>query len=445
MSASLKIKTPPGLIYPDFLDTVETASRDYLDRHQEAALVAMSEHAYTHAPLIRETWDAVGVKPSDIKSTADFLAKAPFIDKDMIRDFRDRKGDPTGGMSVSIPGETVCVGTTSGTTGDPTPVPAARTNPSEQSYARDLWHIGARPGDFVSYVMFTFRTGHRRRASAEMGIGELCFSMSPAEMPRLCEASRIYRPVSMWIMPGPLILALEQHFERSGEDPTEVFKSYKGAIFGGEFLGHRQRHLTKSWGLELFETTSLGDVCGATECIMRDGFHAYEDLAFIECVDPITCEAVPDGEVGELVVTTLADRLTPLVRYRTGDLVTINRAPCGCGRTHARFKVLGRASDQILVQGRSVLPREILSHVEIHSETRAGLFQIIRATREMDELAVRIGYDLTRLHTGLADLHDRLHGALSAAMDVKLRIELVDEQELLKLGPPHKIPRVTKQ
>ena len=431
--------------YPDFLDPIETASRGYLDALQEGALVSTSAHGYRYAPLIRELWDGSGIKPSDIRSKADFQEKAPFLDKDMIRAYRDGRGDPSGGMSAAVPGETVYIGTTSGTTGDPTPVPCGRRSPSEESFARDQWYFGARPGDYMAWIMFTFRTGHRRRIMGEMGIAELLFSMSPAEMPRLCEASRIYRPTFMSIMPNPLILALEQHFERSGEDPVDVFKSYKGALFGGEPLGERLRNLTKSWGLELFENTALGDVCGASECRMRNGFHAYEDLAFIECIDPVTLEQVPDGQIGELVVTTLVDRLTPLVRYRSGDLVTIDRSPCGCGRTHARFKLLGRASDQVLVKGRSILPREVLGHVECHSETRAGLFQIIRTDREVDELALRIGYDLTRLKTDVAELHARLHDRISTAFDVPLRVELVDEQELLKLGPPHKIPRVTKQ
>ena len=430
--------------WPDVLDPIEVAPRSFLDAHQEAALAAMSRHAFENAPLINEVWKRAGVSPTDIKSTADFKEKAPFITKDDIREFRDRNGDPSGGMSVSIPGQTVSIGTTSGTTGDPTPVPNWRRMPSEESYSRDFWHIGARPGDHICHIMFTFRGGHRRRASLELGLCEIAFSMSPAEIPRLIEASKIYRPVTMSIFPGPLILAMEQYLEKTDDDPVDVFKSYKGAVFGGEPLGDRLKNLTRSWGLEIFETTSLGDVAGASHCRMHDGFHAYEDLAFIEAVDPITAEPVADGEVGELVVTTLVDRLSPLVRYRTGDLVVIDRKPCGCGRTHAKFNLLGRAMDQILVEGRSILPREIMGLVENESETRAALFQIVRTDREMDELRLRIGYNTERLAGPPDALRSRLHDKIADAIGVPLRVELVDEKELLKLGPPHKIPRVTK-
>ena len=276
----------------------------------------------------------------------------------------------------------------------------------------------------------------------ELGLCEIAFSMSPTEIPRLIEASKIYRPVTMSIFPGPLILAMEQYFEKTGEDPVDVFKSYKGAVFGGEPLGERLKNLTRSWGLEIFETTSLGDVAGASHCRMHDGFHAYEDLAFIEAVDPITAEPVPDGQIGELVVTTLVDRLSPLVRYRTGDLVVIDRTPCGCGRTHAKFNLLGRATD--LVEGRSILPREIMGLVENETETRACLFQIVRTDREMSTLKLRVGYDTARLMGPEAALRGRLHDKIFDAIGVPLVVELVDEQELLKLGPPHKIPRVTK-
>jgi phenylacetate-CoA ligase len=123
----------------------------------------------------------------------------------------------------------------------------------------------------------------------------------------------------------------------------------------------------------------------------------------------------------------------------------MDHSPCACGRTHVRFKVLGRASDQILVDGRSILPREIMGLVELHHETRAGLFQIIRTDRQMNALRLRVGYDPSRLVGSDAQLAGRLRDDLAARIEVSIEIELVMEQELLKLGPPHKIPRVTSR
>ncbi len=431
--------------YPEFLDPIEGASREVLDAHQEAAIGAITRYAYEHAPLIRQQWDAIGLTPSAIKSRADFVAKAPLIEKDDIRRYRDAHNDPTGGMGRLRPGETVSIATTSGTTGDPTPVPGWAELPIDISYARDIWHMGVRPGDYITYMLFTFRGGHRRRTYAPLDIAEIHFSISPEETARAVEASLRFRPTIWQLCSTPVLLMLEAYFEKSGVDPRDVFSSYKGAIFGGEPLSARLAALTASWGLELFETTSLGDVAGATECRMHNGFHAFEDLSFLECVDPTTREPVADGEIGELVVTTLVDRMTPLIRYATGDLATIDRVGCGCGRNHARFRVLGRATDQILINGRSILPREIMGLVEVHSETRGGLFQIVRTDREMAELRLRVGFDNARLASGEDALRLRLHDQISSALGVPVAIQLVDEQELLKLGPPHKIPRVTKE
>ncbi len=431
--------------YPEFFDPIESASREHLDQLQEGALVAMCEHAYRAAPLVGALWKQRGVGPGDIRTIQDFIDKAPIFDKDDIRRFRDQYGDPLGGMTPIMPGETVSIGTTSGTTGDPTPVPNWYRTGSEEAYMRDHWHIGLRPGDYLTWSMFTFRGGHRRRLHAEYDVTEICFALTPQDMPRLVEASRRWRPTSWAMVSNPVLLWLENYFERTGEDPVDVFSSYKGAIFGGEPLGARLKKLTSSWGLELYETTSLGEVAGATMCRAHDGFHAYEDLAFIETVDPVTRAPVADGDIGELVVTTLNDRLTPLIRYATGDLVRIKRGLCSCGRQHARYDLLGRATDQIVVLGRSILPREIMELVELHSETRASLFQIVRTAREMDVLKLRVGYDMGRLEVSLESLSARLRDHLAAALEIPIRIELIDEQELLKLGPPHKIPRVTKQ
>jgi phenylacetate-CoA ligase len=431
--------------YPEFLDPLETASREFLNGLQDNAIGAICRHAQGYAPLIRQKCAEAGVDARSINSIKDFREVWPFIDKDDIRIFRDTHSDVGGGTSVTIPGLTVSMGTTSGTTGDPTPIPNSRLGAPEIGYARDLWSIGMRPGDYHVHMMFTYRGGHRRRLYNELGVSDIYLSMHPAELPRLVEASIRFRPTVMNNFASPFLHAMEQYIEKTGIDPTDVFSSYKGAIFGGEPLSDRMKAVVKSWGLELYETTSLGDVASTTDCRMHDGFHAYEDLAYIEAIDPITAAPVADGEIGELVVTTLVDRLCPLIRYRTGDLVVIDRSPCGCGRVHSRFKILGRATDQILVDGRSILPREIMGIVENHSETRHGLFQIIRRDREMPELSIRIGYDPERLAGSPDGLKARLHDDIAAQIGVKTVIELVEEAELLKLGPPHKIPRVTKK
>jgi phenylacetate-CoA ligase len=208
-------------------------------------------------------------------------------------------------------------------------------------------------------------------------------------------------------------------------------------------MSPRVRRRLDEWGVNAFVHTGVGDVGAATECREHNGCHVWEDIAFVECLDPEGTEPVADGERGELVATTLVDKIAPLVRYRSDDLVRITREPCACGRTHARMWPLGRKGDEIVVDGRSVLPGDVWAAIEEVPETSAGLFQVIRPRREVDRLRLRVGYG-TEPGAGQSDLRQRVSDAVAAAVGVEPDIELVANDVLLRQGPPHKIPRVTK-
>src|SRR5690606_24041293 len=273
----------------------------------------------------------------------------------------------------------------------------------------------------------------------------ITFQHSPSELPRIFQATLEYKPKIMMTISTPMVMAMEEYAQKHNVDLKQMFASFKGAVFGGEAPAPRVRRLVKEWGLDMYEITSLGDACGAIDCRLHDGFHAWEDLAFVECLDPNGTEPMKDGERGELVVTSLQDDVGPLVRYRTDDLITMNRERCGCGRTHARVKVLGRKGDELLVGGKSVLPRDITPIVEEFVETQAALYQVIRVSREMDELKLRVGYNPEALRGGEAELAGRVRERVSAVLGVPVTVEMTLNSELLKLGPPHKIPRVAKK
>jgi phenylacetate-CoA ligase len=222
----------------------------------------------------------------------------------------------------------------------------------------------------------------------------------------------------------------------------DVFSSYRGVIYGGEPLSRHNRALVERWNISLFEFTSLGDCGTAWECQARDGFHAWEDLALFEVIDPETGEQAPSGGRGEMVITALADQVDPLIRFRSGDLVRWTNERCTCGRTHARFWPLGRTGDELLVNGRSVVPTDVWPAIESVPETAAGLFQIIRPQRETAELKLRVGYEG---EPDLADLNVRVADAVEAAIGLRPALEFMPNSEIVKFGPPHKIPRTAKQ
>ncbi len=382
---------------------VETMSRADLEALQLERLLRVIPIAYERAPLIRQAWEAARVHPRDIRTLDEFRERVPFIDKDAVRRFRDERGDPYGGLLCVDPADLTGVGSTSGTTGDPTLVPeqwggVGLSSPS--IITRDLWGWGVRPGDYVMLVLFTFRGPTYGLFQHSLQTTPILFDFDPAEMERICELSLRYRPA-------------------------------------GEPLSPRARALAESWGVELYEHGNVGDVTGSFECVAHDGLHAWEDTVVVEGIDEDA-----DGRC-ELVATALNNHISPLIRFRSDDIVRLSSDTCACGRTHVRMWPVGRKSDEVLVDGLSVLPLDVWGAVESVDACAMGLFQIIRTARDVDRLRLRVGYASDWSST-LDGVRDGVRAAVLDATGTEPDVELVPNAALLRLGPPHKIPRVSK-
>jgi phenylacetate-CoA ligase len=431
-----------------FSPEIETMPRAEIEaRRDERLLGDLVPWAYERSALIRETWDAAGVHPDDIRTIDDFRDQVPFIDKDTIRAFRDRHEDPYGGLLCLDPGDPKlkkvfsAIFSTSGTTGDPTPAPYAGRGPS--FLVREFWELGTRPGDHFLHCLFTFRGPGIHDTIRGVGATPVFVDHQPEDVAQLFRFSRELRPTGWYTLSGPLVMMIEAAAATLGENLEDTFSSYRGVVFAGEPIGPRARARVESWGLSLFLQTSLGDVGAATECGEHDGCHFWEDTAFIEHLDPDGVKPAGDGQRGELVSTTLIDKIAPLIRYRSDDIVRLTTEPCACGRTHGRIWPLGRKGDEVVVDGVSVLPGDVWAAIEIVPETEAGLFQVIRDRREVDVLRLRVGY-AREGPCGLADVRTRVTDAVEDAVGVAPDVELVDQEVLLRQGPPHKIPRVAK-
>jgi phenylacetate-CoA ligase len=431
-----------------FSPEIETMPRREIEaRRDERLLGDLVPWAYERSALIRETWDAAGVHPGDIHSIDDFREQVPFIDKDTIRAFRDRRDDPYGGLLCLDPGDPKlkqvfsAIFSTSGTTGDPTPAPYAGRGPS--FLVREFWELGTRPGDHFLHCLFTFRGPGIHDTIRGVGATPVFVDHQPEDVAQLFRFSRELRPTGWYTLSGPMVMMIEAAATALGEDLEDTFSSYRGVVFAGEPIGPRARARVESWGLSLFLQTSLGDVGAATECGEHDGCHFWEDTAFIEHLDPDGVKPAGDGQRGELVSTTLIDKIAPLIRYRSDDIVRLTTERCECGRTHGRIWPLGRKGDEVVVESVSVLPGDVWAAIESVPETGAGLFQVIRAHREVDVLRLRVGY-AREGPRGLADVRTRVTDAVEEAVGVVPDVELVDQEVLLRQGPPHKIPRVAK-
>lgn len=425
-----------------YYDPIETAPRSEIARVQQERLLEQIHHVYVHSPLVRSVWEAAGIKPEMIASVDDFFARAPFIDKDALRAYRDKHDDPFGGVLCGDMGDITNIGSSSGTTGDPTLFAESQGRVGEWTMSpRDYWGLGLRPGDFVAELNVLTR-GLGRYSFTDLNVTSLFFDHDPAELERFAEWSLKYRPTFMFHLSTPLIYGLEMLEKVKKVDLRDVFSSYKACIFGGELLGDRARGLIDRWGIKLYQFSSLGDSGTIFECAAKNGFHTWEDLALVEVLDPEGDQPVAEGERGELVVTNLVDRIDPLIRFRSGDLVRSTRELCTCGRTHMRVWLVGRAGDEAVIGDKSILPRDVWSAIESVEECSAGLFQIIRPQRVMSELHLRVGHFTV---SDPASVRKRVEDAVEKATGLRPRIELVSNDELLKLGPPHKIPRVTKK
>jgi phenylacetate-CoA ligase len=422
---------------------IEMMPRAELQALQEQRLLEMLPRVYENAPLIRKTWDEAGVKPNDIGSIEDFRERAPFVTKDDIRSFRDRYGDPFGGMLAVERDQISTVFSTSGTTGDATLYGHAwqEWHPFWAAQARDLWEVGIRPGDLVIGSGFKIR-GQLYHAEQLIGAIPLMVSTGIGAWREAVEAIRKYRPV-YGTLTG-LALAELEHLSHE-TDMVDLFSSFKGAGFAGEPLSARMRQRLAQWGLEVFVWTSTGDTTTAFECREHNGHHAWEDTVLLESLAATgTTEPVADGEIGEMVTTSLDNPVTPMIRFRSDDLIRMTREQCTCGRTHARFWPIGRKADETIVQGRSFVPMDIWQALETVVETEAAVFQLIRPAREIDELRIRVGYAEDTPERRLDDVRDRVSAAVEAATGVAPIIELIREPELLQSARGGKLPRVVK-
>lgn len=432
-----------------FEPQVETMPRERLRELQEEKVLELVEYAYGNSAFYRELWDEHGVRPRDIRSVEDFRARIPFMTKDKVRAYRARTGDPFGGLLCVPPEELTSVSSSSGTTGDPEFFAEIWRDapPLVTAQVRDLWGVGLRPGDRVLSPPGTFRNlmdpGYQALGAVVVEVDTWMGNMQ-----EVVEAVRAYRPAYLQMM-YPQMVELEHLAEKV--DLREAFSSLKGASCAGQPLSRRMKdRIRDDWGIDVYEYTSAADTGTAWECRERDGFHLWEDMVFPECLDIDGTEPgapwrdVSEGSLGELVATDLDNRAAPLIRYRSEDLVRLSGETCGCGRTHARMWVAGRRGDETVVQGRSVALRDIWQAVEDQPETVAGVFQIVRARREVDELRVRVGYD-PALTADVAALEGRLSAAVRERTGVEPVLEMRTEEELMQtITSVAKFPRVVK-
>src|SRR5689334_10391283 len=339
----------------DGLDAIEVASRDEIAALQLKRLKSSLGHAYRNVPHYKKSFDAAGVHPDQLRSLED-LAKFPFTVKD------DLRAHYPFGM-FAIPREQVLrIHASSGTTGKATVVGYSRRDLETwaELMARSMRAAGCKPGMLVQnsygYGLFTGGIGFHYGAER---LGMTVVPVSGGMTERQVRLIADFRPDVIFVTPT-YILAILDEFHAQGVDPRQ--SSLKIAMCGAEPWTNAMRaEIEEAFDLHAIDNYGLSEIIGpgvSCECIeSKDGPHIWEDHFYPEVIDPVTGKVLPDGEVGELVFTTLTKEAMPIVRYRTRDL---SRLLPGTARSMRRMeKVAGRSDDMMIVRGVNVFPSQI--------------------------------------------------------------------------------------
>lgn len=337
---------------------IEGASRAQMEELQIANLKKTIRSVYDNVAFYTKKFDALGIKPEDIQ-TLDDIQKLPFTIK---QDFRDTY--PYGLFAVPVE-EVSRIHGSSGTSGKPTIV--GYTEKDLKSWgtlvARAIVAAGGRKSDVFhnAYGYGLFTGGLGLHLGAEK-LGCATVPISGGNTDRQITLINDLKPRGICGTPS-YILSIIEKMEDLGMEPRDSSVEY--GIFGAEAWSEEMRAtLEEKLDIKAVDIYGLSEIMGpgvAVECHEeQDGLHIADDHFFVEVINPDTQEPVADGEDGELVFTSLQKEALPVIRYRTGDIASITREKCKCGRTTTRMsRVKGRTDDMIVIRGVNVFPSEM--------------------------------------------------------------------------------------
>ncbi len=344
------------------LDPIETASRDEIEALQLTRLKWSLAHAHAHVPHYQAAFAAAGVHPDDLTSLDD-LRRFPFTQK------ADLRANFPFGMFAVPREQVVRLHASSGTTGKPTVVgyTAKDLDTWAGIMARSMRACGTRPGDIVhlayGYGLFTGGLGFHYGAEK---LGCTVVPVSGGMTPRQVSLIEDFGATTIGSTPSYMLSILDE-YRAQGRDPRK--SPLQVGIFGGEPWTNAMRtEIEQAFDMHALDCYGLSEVIGpgvAIECVeTKDGLHLWEDHFLAEIIDPESGAVLPDGQVGELVLTSLTKEALPIIRYRTRDLT---RLLPGTARSMRRIeKLRGRSDDMIILRGVNVFPSQIEEQLLAH-------------------------------------------------------------------------------
>jgi phenylacetate-CoA ligase len=372
-----------------FDPAAETMPRNRLRALQLRRLKLTLKNAFDNVPLHRKRMKALGIAPQDIRSLDD-LASLPFTMKSDLRDHYPF------GMFARPRDTLVRLHASSGTTGKPTVVGYSARDIATWAdlMARSMACGGARPGDVVhnayGYGLFTGGLGAHYGGER---LGATVVPMSGGNTERQIVLIQDFAARVLCATPS-YALAIAEVAEKQGVDLRK--SNLAIGLFGAEPWSEAMRkEIEARLGMKAIDIYGLSEIMGpgvACECEeARAGLHGWEDHFIFEIIDPVTAKPLPEGEAGELVITTLTKEALPMIRYRTRDITRVTSEPCECGRTHLRIlRITGRNDDMLIIRGVNVYPSQIEAVLVGLPDLAPHYLLIVERQGALDHLTVEV-------------------------------------------------------
>jgi len=403
------------------------------EKLQLEQLRALLHRVNENVPFYRKRLEKSGVKPEDVQSLED-LKNIPFTLKTDLRD-----NYPFGLFAVPME-EIVRIHASSGTTGKPTVVGYTRQDIEvwAEVMARTLVSAGARKNDIIQnaygYGLFTGGLGAHYGAEK---VGAAVVPISVGNTKRQIMLMKDFGTTVLCATPS-YALYLAEAAEEAGVRVRDL--PLRVGAFGAEpWTDHMRREIEKNLDIKATDVYGLSEIIGpgvAVECGLQDGLHIMDDHFLPEVIDPMTGEVLADGEIGELVITTLTKEGIPLLRYRTRDVTSLKRTRCACGRTSVRMhRLTGRSDDMLIIRGVNVFPSQIESILLQVPEVAPHYVIHVDRVKNLDLLEVHIEVS-EKVFSDEVKLPERVEkrikGEIESVLGIVVDIKLVEPRTIAR-------------
>ncbi len=410
---------------------IETAPYEKIRELQNERLVKQVKRVYENVEYYRKKMDEKGVKPEDIKSVED-LHKLPFLTKADLRD-----AYPYGLLAAPL-SDCVRIQSTSGTTGKR--VVAFYTQNDidlwEDCCARAIVAAGGTKDDVVhvsyGYGLFTGGAGLH---GGSHKVGSLTLPMSSGNTERQLQFMEDLGSTILCCTPSYAAYLGECISEKGIKDKIRL----RAGIFGAEaWTEEMRRDIEEKLNIKAYDIYGLTEISGpgvSFECEEQMGMHINEDHFIAEIIDPETGEVLPEGEVGELVFTSITKEAFPLLRYRTRDICVLSRKKCSCGRTFVKMsKPMGRSDDMLIVKGVNVFPSQI-EMVLLNKGLTSNYQIVVDRANNSDSIEVKVEMTPELFSDTIDRLTEKereITGALKSVLGIYAKVSIVEPKSIVR-------------